>query len=123
MNKLIIGLLAISSILMSTQAFARGNAAIYNCNKGEAILTQFRSRITLTSVSLGSCEGHVDIIGSSATSFKVSGSLGSANCNKAMSIEWNDENGLGDSQKRAIKLTSNSGTEILDCDLIQNSKD
>jgi hypothetical protein len=123
MNKFIVGLLAISSTFMSAQALARGNDAIYSCNEGEVKLTQFRNRITLESSDFGLCEGHVDIVSSTLGEYKVLGTLGAASCNKALSIEWKDGNGLADANRRIIFLSSKSGVEYIDCHLIQSSKD
>jgi hypothetical protein len=123
MKKIIIVLPTLILMLACSQVFARGTAAIYDCNNGEARMTQIRNRITLESNVYGKCEGHADIVGSSMTTYKISGFLGSSTCNKALAIEWEDKNGLGDSKTRLINLVSTSGAEILECHLTQRSND
>ncbi|MGZ3788530.1 MAG: hypothetical protein ACXVLQ_08415 [Bacteriovorax sp.] len=123
MNKITIVLPTLISILAAGQAFARGSAAIYECNDGEAKMTQIRNGLTLESGVYGKCEGHVDIVGSSKTTYKVQGFLGASTCNKGLTIEWEDQNGLGDSKTRFINLISNSGAETLVCHLTQESND
>lgn len=123
MKKIRTSLIVVISMITSAQLFARGTEAIYACNDSEIKMTLMRNRISLESNLLGLCIGHADIVGGTMTTHKVKGFLGAHTCNNGLTVEWEDPYGLGNALKRTIKLTSKSGSEMINCRLIQEGID